>query len=159
MNPLFWPFLVALLGVSLVAVLGIRLTELGDWYEALRKPGWKPPDAWFGPIWTTIFLLQAAAMALAWVRAPDLAARWPLVAAFVLTGALNVTWNLLFFTWRRPDWAQWEVIGLWLSIVLLMVVIGRLHPWAAWLLLPYLAWVSLAGWLTRWIVRANGPFA
>lgn len=153
------PFALAVAWLIVVAGLGIWLTRLDDWYESLAKPGWKPPDAWFGPIWTTIFLLQAIAFALAWDQGPSASQKFWLILAFLINGLLNVMWNVLFFRWQRPDWAQWQVIALWLSIAWMMWLLFPLRPLSAVLLLPYLLWVGTAAVLTRSIVRLNEPFA
>ena len=77
---------------------------------------------------------------------------------FAVQLACNGLWSLLFFRLRRPDWALWEVVPLWLSVLLLMVVLGRWSRPSAWLLAPYLAWVAFAAVLNLAIVRLNGPF-
>ncbi len=59
---------------------------------------------------------------------------------------------------RRPDWALVEVAALWLSVVALILVVGRHSGLGALLLLPYLVWVGIAAMLNRSIVRLNGPF-
>jgi tryptophan-rich sensory protein len=138
---------------------GVVSTDLSPWYYALRKPEWKPSDVLFGPVWSTIFLLAAIALVLGWTsEAATPAARTRLVAAYVANGVLNVTWSVLFFRMRRPDWALVEVVALWVSIVAMMWVLAPLSRTAAWLLAPYLAWVSFASVLNRAIVRLNGPF-
>ena len=141
-----------------VAGLGALMTDVGTWYVQLRQPPWKPPDWMFGPAWTLIFSLTAAAGVLAWESAPTRSARVWLIGAFALNGLLNVLWSLLFFRLRRPDWALFEVGLLWLSIVLLIALAGRHTRRAGWLLLPYLVWVSFAAALNIAIVRLNGPF-
>jgi translocator protein len=152
------PILVAALAAVGVAVLGGLMTELGTWYYGLRQPAWKPPDWLFGPAWTVIFALVAVAGIQAWERAPDRAAREWLLALFALNAFLNVLWSLLFFRLRRPDWALVEVGFLWLSIVLLIVVLARRYRPAAWLLAPYLAWVTFAAALNAAVVQLNAPF-
>ncbi len=62
-------------------------------------------------------------------------------------------------TLKRPDWALLEVVALWLSVALLIVVSGRRDRAAGWLLVPYLAWVAFAGVLNWSVVRLNEPFA
>ncbi len=141
-----------------VALLGMWATELGAWYRALAQPDWKPPDLWFGPAWTLIYTLAATAAVRAWLGMPTRSGRIRLVAAFVLNGALNVLWSWLFFRARRPDWALLEVALLWLSIVLLIAVSARASSGAAWLLAPYLVWVTFAGLLNLAVVRLNAPF-
>lgn len=152
------PIVVAALAALGVAVLGALSTDLSNWYFALQKPAWQPPDWLFGPAWTTIFALTAAAGVLAWQAADDTVTRQNLLIFFLLNATLNVTWSLLFFRLRRPDWALAEVVLLWLSIVALIVICGKLRPLAGWLLTPYLAWVTFASALNFQIVKLNGPF-
>ena len=139
-----------------VAVLGALLTDIGEWYLSLEKPAWQPPDWAFGPAWTLIFATTAAAGVLAWMTGEN---RPALIAAFAANAILNVAWSALFFRLRRPDWALFEVLFLWLSIAVLIAVCGQIDSRAGWLLLPYLAWVSFAAVLNAAIVRRNRPFA
>jgi len=141
-----------------VAGLGAALTDLSDWYYQLKQPDWKPPDPAFGVIWTVIFLLCAISGWLGWHRLPSPA--WRPLALFFwgLNGFLNLLWSLLYFTWRRPDWAMWEVPLLLMSILALIAVHRRHSPMSAWLLLPYLVWVSIATCLNWTTIALNGPF-
>jgi translocator protein len=142
-----------------VAVLGGTITDLGPWYQALRKPDWQPPDYAFGIIWTTVFSLTAASGVIGWQRAAsDRREREWLLGLFALNGALNVGWSLLFFRLHRPDWSLIEVVALWLSIVALIIFVSRHARRAGVLLIPYLIWVSLASVLNFDVVRLNAPF-
>lgn len=152
------PVLLAALAATLVAGLGALMTDLGPWYRSLVQPSWKPPDWAFGPAWTIIFALAAASGAVAWRTAPDKASREWLLALFALNGFLNVLWSLLYFRLQRPDWALMEVGLLWLSVLLLMVVLGRWSRKASLLLAPYLVWIAFAAALNWATVRLNGPF-
>ena len=152
------PIVLAVAWALLVAVIGARLTDIGPWYHRLRKPTWQPPDWLFGPAWTAIFALAATAFVLAWHAAPTGEARAGVIAVYAANGALNILWNPLFFTLRRPDWALYEVPLLWLSIVVAILRVAPLLQTAAWLLLPYLVWVSFASVLNLAIVRRNRPF-
>jgi benzodiazapine receptor len=119
-----------------VAVLGGLLTDIGPWYKGLLQPAFKPPDAWFGPVWTLIFILAAAAGAVAWKQAPDRTKRYWLVGLFALNAGLNSLWSWLFFKLQRPDWALLEVGFLWLSIAALMWTMKSYSRRASALLLP-----------------------
>ncbi len=152
------PVLVAAALALLTASAGALVTDLGPWYQGLRFPPWKPPDVLFGPAWTLIFALTALAGITGWRAETDRRFRTGLLAMFVLNGVLNVLWSTFFFRLRRPDWALVEVALLWLSILLLIAVLGRVSRRAAWMLLPYLVWVSFAGTLTWAVVRLNAPF-
>ncbi len=138
--------------------IGGALTEIGPWYRALKKPSYQPPDWLFGPAWTTIFILTGLAGFYAWrvARTPGL--RTAIAAAFIANGALNMFWSLLFFKWRRPDWALLEVGFLWLSILVLLIVVARRVRLSGWLVAPYLVWVSFASLLNWAIVQLNAPF-
>lgn len=153
------PILVAGGCAVLVAAIGGTVTDIGPWYRSLNKPWFQPPDWLFGPAWTLIFALAALSAAQAWRDAPDQVAREWLIGLFALNGFLNILWSLLFFKLRRPDWALFEVVLLWASILLLIVVLGRYSRLGALLLVPYLLWVSFAAYLNLTIVRLNAPFS
>jgi tryptophan-rich sensory protein len=146
------------LAAAVVATLGASMTDLGPWYQALRKPDWQPPDWLFGPAWTLIFALTALSGITAWNRTADRVRREWIVGLFALNGFLNILWSALFFRVQRPDWALAEVVLFWLSILALMLGPTRHSGTARWLLLPYLLWVSFAAVLNLAIVRANAPF-
>ena len=82
-----------------------------------------------------------------------------LIGLFALNGFLNIMWSLLFFRFHRPDWAVFEVMVLWLSVAALIIFIWRRSMIGAVLLLPYLLWVTFAGYLNMTIVHLNGPFS
>ncbi len=88
---------VAAAAALVLAFAGGALTDVGAWYQGLRKPSWQPPNWVFAPVWTTIFVLAAWAAVAAWHLAPDSAARTLLVTLYVINGILNVAWSLLFF--------------------------------------------------------------
>jgi translocator protein len=154
-----WKAVAAAAGAALaVAVLGGLSTDIGPWYRSLVEPSWKPPDSLFGPVWTLIYACAAVAGVKAWQRAESRAWREWMLGLFALNAFLNVSWSLLFFRLRRPDWALAEVGLLWLSILALAVFLGRVSRTSAWLMAPYLAWVALAAALNFAVVRLNGPF-
>lgn len=152
------PIVIAAAAAMAVAVIGGLMTDIGPWYTSLKQPPWKPPDWAFGPIWTTIFALAAAAGVIGWRRAPSRAARETMLGLFAANGFLNVFWSLLYFRLHRPDWSLVEVPFLWLSVLLLIVLLARFAKTAAWLLAPYLVWVSIASVLNWQTVQLNGPF-
>ena len=152
------PIWIAAIAAISVAVIGGLMTDIGPWYMGLKQPAWKPPDWAFGPIWTTIFALAAAAGVVGWRRAPTRATRETMLALFAANGFLNVFWSLLYFRLHRPDWSLIEVPLLWLSVLGLIVLLARFAKTAARLLAPYLAWVALAAVLNWQTVKLNGPF-
>lgn len=158
--PAYWrrPIIVAGLAALVIAVVGGALTDIGPWYQNLRKPSWQPPDWAFGPAWTLIFGLSALSAATAWKDAPTGETRDWILRLFALNAFLNVFWSTLFFRVKRPDWAFYEVFLLWGSVLLLILFLRRFSPIASMLLWPYLAWVTFAGILNWRVVQLNAPF-
>lgn len=123
----------------------------GEWYIALEKPSWNPPDWVFPVVWTTLYLMIAYAGWLVWD-----AAGWSL--AIVLWGVqllLNAAWSWLFFGRRRMDQAFIDVMALWLCIAAFIALAWPISTLAALLFLPYLLWVSIAGALNLTVWRLN----
>ena len=152
------PVLAAALSALAVGTLGAITTELGEWYDRLRKPALQPPDWVFGPAWTLIFALAALAGVMYWRQREDRDDRQRVLAAFAINAFLNTLWSLLFFRIQRPDCALDEVGFLWLSILVLIILLRRGSRRAGWLLVPYLAWVTFAAFLNWGIVALNAPF-
>lgn len=155
-----WMFPVVIAGVlaTLVAIVGATITDIGPWYHNLVQPRWAPADAAYGVAWTAIYALTALAGVAGWDAMPTDAEREWLLGLFALNGFLNILWSLLFFRVHRPDWAVVEVVALWISVLALILFTWRRTIAGAVLLLPYLGWVTFAGYLNMTIVRLNGPF-
>jgi tryptophan-rich sensory protein len=149
---------VAALAVIAVAVAGGLMTEVGDWYESLKFPRLRPPNWLFAPAWTVIFAFIAASGVVGWEHADSTEARTRLIGLFAVNAILNVLWSPLFFKLRRPDLALYELAVFWLSILALVIELSRLSSLAGWLIAPYLAWVTFAGWLNWRVVQLNKPF-
>jgi len=143
------------IGICLgTAGLGSLLTRpaLPEWYASLNKPTWTPPNWLFGPVWTVLFLMMAAAAWLVWEKT-GLTAR-PM-QLFLVQLLLNVAWSGLFFGLRSPRAAFAEIILLWATILVTSVAFWRTTPIAGWLLLPYLIWTGYAAVLNLSIWRLN----
>lgn len=155
-----WVFPIFIAGVLavMVAAMGATITDIGPWYRSLAQPDWAPPPAAYGIAWTAIYACTALAGVTAWLAMPTWREREWLLGMFALNGFLNILWSLLFFRLYRPDWALIEVLALWLSVLALIVIIWHRSIIGAVLLLPYLLWVTFAGYLNMMIVRLNGPF-
>jgi tryptophan-rich sensory protein len=153
------PTMIAGMLAVLVGALGATITEIGPWYHGLTQPRWAPADGAYGVAWTIIYALTAMAGITAWLATARARDREWLLGLFALNGFLNILWSLLFFQLHRPDWALIEVIALWLSVAILIVTIWRRSMTGAVLLLPYLLWVTFAGYLNLQVVHLNGPFS
>ncbi len=156
-----WLFPVIVAGViaTMIALVGMTITDLGPWYRQLIQPRWAPPEMAYGIAWTGIYALTAIAAVTAWLATPTWHEKEWLIGLFALNGFFNVLWSILFFQLHRPDWALVEVVFLWLSVAALILLIWRRSMTGALLLVPYLMWVTFAGYLNMHVVQLNGPFA
>ncbi len=149
----FVSLLVFVLACAAAATPGIAFRP-GAWYRRLAKPSWCPPDWLFGPVWLVLYVTVAVAGWLVWRKAGIDGAILPL-AVFVLQLVLNGLWSTLFFGLRRPDLAFVEIVGLWLSILATIALFHPIDATAAWILIPYAAWVGFAMLLNLSIWRLN----
>jgi tryptophan-rich sensory protein len=126
--------------------------SLRDWYVALPKPSWNPPNRVFGPVWTVLYAAMAIAAWLVWRVRDDhdvsVALAW-----FGVQLVLNVLWSVVFFGARRPAGGVVVIALLWLAIVATILAFAPLSLPAALLLVPYLAWVTFASLLNLAIAR------
>ncbi|HMU47615.1 MAG TPA: tryptophan-rich sensory protein [Chitinophagaceae bacterium] len=131
------------------------VTGIGSWYQGINKPAWNPPNWIFGPVWTTLYILMGIALYMVWK--PGIMDR-PHKIAFLLFGAqliLNFFWSIIFFGQHKIGWAFIEIIILWLMILLTIFSFAQVNKLAAWLLVPYISWVSFAAILNYTIWKIN----
>ena len=126
----------------------------GAWYESLVKPSWNPPNALFAPVWSVLYILMGVAAWLVWRRSGFSVAAAAL-SIFIVQLFLNTLWSYLFFGLHRPDMAFFDIVALWVAILIVMLLFWREDRYAGALLLPYLAWVSFALYLNFKLWRLN----
>jgi len=129
--------------------------SIPTWYAGIVKPSFNPPNWVFGPVWTVLFALMGIALYLVWRQGIH---KFPVEYALTVFGlqlALNVMWSLIFFGLHSPFLAAIEIAILWLAILWTIAAFWKVSRAAAYLLLPYLLWVSFAAVLTFSIWRLN----
>lgn len=150
---------VAVLACEIVGASGGLFTATGleTWYPELTKPAITPPSWVFGPVWTGLFALMGSAVWFIWreigggeVRGARLA-----LGMFVAQFVLNVAWSAVFFGFRSILWGLVVILVLWVAVIATVVLFDRVNRVAAALLVPYLAWVSFAGYLNYLIWTLN----
>ncbi|MEM4703202.1 MAG: TspO/MBR family protein [Candidatus Pacearchaeota archaeon] len=105
-----------------------------------------PPNFVFLIAWTILFFLIALALYFAWANSDK---RKTIIGiVFGINLVLNVLWSWIFFGLKQPKIAFVEIIILWLSILVVILVVRKSSKTSAWLLVPYLVWVAFAGILT-----------
>ncbi len=149
----FIAFLV-FLGLSFSAATFGAFFPPGEWYAALDKPSWNPPNWLFGPVWTVLYLMIAGA---GWRIQQKFGFKAKSALLFwAAQMVLNAMWSWLFFGLQRPGLAFAEIVLLWLSIATTIVLFWRRDRAAGLLMVPYLLWVSFASLLnfTLWQLNA-----
>jgi len=143
------------LAAGWVGSLFTTASQINGWYTALRKPGWTPPNWLFVPVWTLLFILMGLALYLVIRHTHSRRRRWLALILFGLQLALNILWSILFFGQRHVLLALGELLILWLAIVATVLSFYGINRRAAYLLLPYLLWVSFAAFLNGAIYWLN----
>jgi tryptophan-rich sensory protein len=128
--------------------------DSSSFYAELARPSWAPPAWLFGPVWTALYALMAVSAWLVW-RARGFAAARSALLLFIAQLVANALWSWLFFAWHQGALAFVEVLVLWGLIVATVVAFHRCSRLAAFLLYPYLAWVTFASVLTFAVWRLN----
>ncbi|MBI2048119.1 MAG: tryptophan-rich sensory protein [Parcubacteria group bacterium] len=132
------------------------------WYAELVKPALNPPSFVFGPVWGILYILMGISLFLIWKKHSNILQnirmlqiwKWG-VGVFFLQLVLNTLWSILFFGLQSPALALLDTVLLWLSILITIILFYKLSRLAAYLLVPYILWVSFAVYLNYLIVMLN----
>lgn len=172
--------LISVVICELAGIAGSLFTvpAISGWYATLNKPVFSPPNWIFAPVWTTLYLLMGISLYLVWknnwqVKNPLLQSgrkTWNLwserlwtgdlqkvniISIFALQYVLNILWSYIFFGLHSPVLAFIEILALWWAIVYTVVNFYRVSKSAAYILLPYLIWVSFAAVLNYSLMVLN----
>ena len=142
---------------QLAGLTGAAFTETGEgsWYRTIEKPEWNPPGWVFGPVWTMLYILMGIAFYIIWKSAADKRIKTPAMIFWILQLVFNFCWTLIFFYAHEIGYAFAEIVVLWLLILITIFLFARISKLAAWLLVPYICWVSFAALLTYTIWQLN----
>ncbi len=127
------------------------------WYSQLNKPEFSPPNWIFAPVWTLLFFLMGIAFFLVLAAEHNSKEKQNAIYLFLFQLGLNVLWSFLFFGLQSPLYGFLEIMILWLAIALTIISFKKISKIAALLLLPYIIWVTFAGFLNFSIMSLNDP--
>jgi translocator protein len=145
------------LAVPLLAGFGstvFTINSIPTWYASLNKPWFSPPNVVFAPVWTTLYILMGVALFLIW-RSPRNRTRDIGIALFVAQLAVNVIWTFAFFGLQNTLYGLLSIIPLWILIAATIYQFYKVEKWASYLLVPYIAWVSIATALNAAVYLLN----
>jgi len=172
----WWKLVVSLAIPQIAGWVGSVFTipAITPWYSTLTKSTLTPPAWVFAPVWAVIFSLMGISLFIVWKNGwqvknalftsegktwnPWTRRFWSgdwqkgnIIAIFWIQLVLNVLWSYVFFGWHQSGLAFFELLALWFSILYLIINFYRVSKSAAWLLLPYILWVSFAAYL-NWAI-------
>ena len=126
-----------------------------DVFEAVEKPPLSPPGWLFPVVWTVLYTLMGVASYLVWnsIGAPRL--RRQALRLYAAQLAVNFLWPFFFFSLQWYLFAFLWLVLLWVLILLTILAFRQISPVAAWLMVPYLVWVTFAGYLNLGIYILN----
>jgi benzodiazapine receptor len=149
--------LVTVPGINLLGFISARFSMSGEsnpWFAALVKPALYPDPIVFPIVWTTLYVLMGLALAMV-LSARGARGRGLAVGLFALHMLANLAWSPLFFAAHQITWALADIAVMALSLLAVIVAFARVRPLAAWLLVPYLAWVLFASVLNWQVLELN----
>jgi len=152
------PMLLAFLVLPLLAgIFGAYFTtqSIPTWYATLEKPWFAPPNWAFGPVWITLYLIMGFSAYLVADSNIEPGEKKGALLVFGLQLALNALWSFIFFGLRSPLYGFIEIVLLWLAIAWTIWLFSKISKTAAWLLVPYILWVTIASALNLSIVMMN----
>lgn len=149
--------IIAIAVSQLAGIIGSVFTasSIPTWYASLNRPSFAPPNWLFGPVWITLFTLMGIAAFLIWKRGLERRDVRNALSIFIAQLVLNTLWSIIFFGLQSPGAALVEIVILWLAILATIISFGKISKPAAWLLVPYILWVSFAGILNYFIWILN----
>lgn len=173
-------FFISVIGCQLIGLLGTPFTisAIPTWYAYLNKPFFAPPNWIFGPVWTILYFMMGVSFFLIWKLESEKKnmgireliqvffnkikgsknsseKRKSAQKYFLIQLGLNFIWSPVFFGLRSPFIALFIIAAMWFFIVLTIKKFYPLSKLSAYLLVPYLLWVSFASILNLAIVILN----
>ena len=142
---------------QLAGIMGSLFTvsSVSTWYQTLVRPALNPPSWVFGPVWIALYFLMGIALYLVWQKGLKRKEVKVAMAVFGVQLVLNSVWSIVFFGMQNPGLAFVDIILLWISILLSIILFYKISKPASYLLIPYILWVSFASYLNYaiWIIN------
>ena len=150
-------FLLSFIAIPLLAgYISSQLSggSMPETYTQLYRPDFFPPSWVFAPVWTVLYILMGISVYLIWKLRKSENVKLPLTL-FSIQLALNLLWSPIFFGLHQYFWAFIEILAMFIMIILTVLSFNKKSKAAAYLLVPYLFWVSFATVLNYVVFRTN----
>lgn len=151
------PYVISIAIAFAVGGLSSLLTKNNmEVYNTINRPALAPPMWLFPVVWSILFILMGISSALIWVkRGENREEAFSALRVYGLQLVVNFFWTIIFFNMQAYLFAFIWLILLWVLIIIMIVQFRKISPLAGWLQIPYLLWVTFAGYLTLMIYLLN----
>ena len=138
--------LIFVLVCELAGFIGSVFTtpSIPGWYAGLAKPPFNPPNWVFAPVWTILYAMMGLSAYLVYEKGAKRKEVRKALAVFAVQLVLNALWSIVFFGAHMIFGAAVVIVLLWVLILESIVLFSRISKTAAYLLIPYILWVSFA---------------
>jgi len=156
MSLLRWALLVIPLPMLLGFLSGTMSGSTAEnlWYQALIKPAIQPPGWVFGVVWPTLYLMMGLAFAMV-LHARGARVRTVAIGLFLLQFVINLSWSPIFFGQHEVTAAFFIILVMLGIAIATTFAFARVRKASAWLMVPYLVWISFASILNFQIDQLN----
>ncbi|MFH1769314.1 MAG: TspO/MBR family protein [Parcubacteria group bacterium] len=138
--------IVSIVVSQLAGIIGSVFTvnSIDSWYRFINKPFFNPPGWIFGPVWILLYTLMGIALYFVWREGSEAKGVNKAVFVFLVHLVFNALWSVIFFGWHMIGFALIDILLIWVMILYLIKLFVPISKKAAYLLVPYLLWVSFA---------------
>jgi tryptophan-rich sensory protein len=149
--------IIVALGIPQIVGLAAAVISPVDtsWYPSLINSPLTPPGFVFGIVWPALYLLMGISAFLVWRKGWKKPGIRFALYIFGLQLAMNLLWSFLFFGLRNTGAALIDIVSLWFAILATILAFYKVSRPAAWLLIPYIIWVTFAAYLNHFIWTFN----
>ncbi len=149
-------YIVGILIPVAVGALSAFLTRNSiDVYQSIVKPALAPPAILFPIVWTILYIIMGIGSTMIYTSSADSKSKSQALLIYGLQLGVNFFWSVLFFNKRAFLTSFVWLVLLWALIAGMILSFRKINKLAAYLQIPYLLWVTFAGYLNLMIYLLN----
>lgn len=151
------PYIISVIIALAVGGISTLLTKNNmSIFEKINMPPLSPPSVVFPIVWAVLYILMGISSAIIYKNGTDREEVQSALKVYALQLAVNFFWSLIFFNMQAYLFAFIWLVLLWVLVIVMIVKFKKISPAAAWLQIPYLLWITFAGYLSLMIYLLNG---
>ncbi len=124
-------------------------------FGRVEKPPLSPPGWLFPVVWTVLYILMGIASYLVLESGASRKNIENGITVYGLQLFFNFFWSIIFFNFELYTFAFVWLLALWVLIIITAVRFAKVSKPAAYLMIPYIVWVTFAAYLNLGIAILN----